>query len=90
MLLLIRLVVFPLVGFSLVNTIPGPILNQISRLLSAVTMDQAESQLNRLLLQERQDCFAVLGQATVSPFDSYCSEQGHFCTTVSGTPKSLR
>ena len=86
MLLLIRLVVFTLVGFSLVNTVPGPILNRTSRLPSAVTMDQAESQLNRLLLQERQVCSITCGQATVSPYDTFCCENGHFCTTVSGTP----
>lgn len=86
MLFSIRLVVFALVGFSPGNTIPGPTLSRISRLPLAVVVDQAGFQLNRLLLQERQDCAATCGQATVSPYDTYCCEKGQFCTTVSGIP----
>jgi hypothetical protein len=53
---------------------------------SAVAVDQARSQSNRLLFQERQVCFPVCGKATVSPYDTLCCEEGQYCTTINGTP----
>lgn len=53
---------------------------------SAVVVDEAKSQSNRYLFQERQVCFPVCGSAKVSPYITLCCEEGQYCTTVNGIP----